>query len=283
MAPWKRLADEWHAKEVELYLGNFTEAQKRQGWNYSKQSLAMKEANGMAPVEVAFDMGTMYEAGTDTTTMALEVFVLAAVLNPGFVKKAQKELDQVVGLDTLPSFDHRPTLPYINATVSEVLRWRPVSAGGIPHAVSQDDEYMGYHIPKGTTVIGNHWSISLDDDVFDEPYEFRPDRWIKNTDLPQPGFCFGRRVCTGQHVARNSLFINISRLLWAFDIGHAVEDGKEVPVDSMAMTQGFNSRPMPFKASFRIREPGRKAVIEKAWADAEKDVEVILNRIGQSK
>jgi cytochrome P450 len=155
-----------------LYLANLDEAQVRQGWNYSKQSLAMKEAEGMAPVELALDMRTVYEAGTDTTTMALEAFVLAAVLNPDSMKQAQKELDEVVGLDTLPSFDHRPMLPYTNATVSEVLRWRPVSAGGIPHAVTQDDQYMGYHIPKGATVIGNHWSISPDDDVFDEPYEF---------------------------------------------------------------------------------------------------------------
>ena len=135
----------------------------------------------MAPVEVGFDMGMIYEAGADTATMALEVFVLAAMLNAGFLKKAQKELDEVAGLDTLPSFEHRQMLPYINATVSEVLRWRPVCAGGIPHAAVQDDEYMGYHIPKGATVIGNHWSISLDKKPFDEPYEFRPERWIRSS------------------------------------------------------------------------------------------------------
>ena len=283
LAPWKRLADKWHAIEVRWYLGSLTEAQKRPGWNYTKQSLAMKEAKGMEPVEVAFDMGTIYEAGTDTTTMALEVFVLAAVLNPSFVKKAHEELDEVVGLDDLPSFDHRPKLPYLNAAVNEVLRWRPVSAGGIPHAVTQDDEYMGYHIPKGATVIGNHWSISMDEGIFGDPYDFRPERWIKDADLPQPGFGFGRRVCTGQHVARNSLYINMARLLWTFDIGYAFENGQQVPIDPMAMTQGFNSRPVPFKASFKIRDSGRKTVVEKAWAKAEKDVNVILEKIGRSK
>ena len=40
--------------------------------------------------------------------------------------------------------------------VKEVLRWRPVSAGGNHHAVTQDEEYMGYRIPKGATMIGNH-------------------------------------------------------------------------------------------------------------------------------
>jgi hypothetical protein len=46
IAPWKRLADRWHALEVQLYLANLDEAQVRQGWNYSKQSLAVKEAEG---------------------------------------------------------------------------------------------------------------------------------------------------------------------------------------------------------------------------------------------
>ena len=62
-----------------------------------------------------------------------------------------------------------------------------------------------------------------------------------------------------------------------------MENGREVPVDSMAMTQGINLRPMPFKASFKIRDPGWKTAVEKAWAGAQKDVDMILNRIGQSK
>lgn len=53
--------------------------------------------------------------------MVLEVFILAAVLGPASVKKAQKELDEVVGPDALTSFDHAPMLPYINASVTEVL------------------------------------------------------------------------------------------------------------------------------------------------------------------
>ena len=67
----------------------------------------------------------------------------------------------------------------------------------------------------------------------------------------------------GQHVARDSLFINIARFLWALDIGHAIEDGKEVPIDTMA-TQDFNSRPMPFKASFKTQDRGKDLVVDKA-------------------
>ena len=70
-------------------------------------------------------------------------------------------------------------------------------------------------------------------EMFPEPEEFRPERFLettdprlKNFDLP---FGFGRRSCPGIHLALNSLFINISRILWAFDIKPALdEQGKDI-------------------------------------------------------
>ena len=66
---------------------------------------------------------------------------------------------------------------------------------------------MGYRIPAGATVIANHWAIHLDEDVYKDPHSFNPDRWINNPNLPLNAFGFGRRVCTGQHIARNSLLM----------------------------------------------------------------------------
>ena len=237
----------------------------------------------MSALEKAYDVGIIYEAGSDTTTMALEIFVMAAVLHPDIVKRGQEELDRVVGSHRMPNFDDQPSLPYIGAIVKEVLRWRPVTAGGIPHAVVQDDEYMGYKIPKGATVIGNHWAIHLDEKVYDDPHKFNPDRWIELPDLPLSPFGFGRRVCTGQHIAKNSLYINISRLLWAFDILHAYQivDGVKIrsEIDSMAFTQGFNSRPLPFKASFQLRNGRCAEIVKQEWSLAEKDADVLLKRV----
>ena len=283
MAPWKRTADEWHAIEAKLYLDCIAGAQKMPEWNYTKLVSGMKEAKDMKPLEIGYDMGTMYEAGTDTTAMALEIFTLACLSYPAFQKKVQEELDDVVGPNTLPSFEHRPQLPYLEAVVKETLRWRPVVAGGVPHAVTQDDEYMGYHIPKGATVIGNHWAISMDENIYSDPYIFKPERWIETPDLPLAAFGFGRRVCTGQHVAKNSLFINIARMLWAFDISHAVDKNEmKVEVDDMDMTQGFNSRPAPFKARFTVRDERRKAVVERTFREGEKDIDVLLREIGSA-
>ena len=210
----------------------------------------------------------------------MQSFVLAALTYPEVMKDAQKQLDNLIG-DRFPTFEDRQSLPIVEALAKETLRWRPVSSGGIPHAVTQDDEYMGYHIPKGATILANHWAIDLDEEVYGkDALDFRPTRYLENPDLPLASFGYGRRVCTGQHVAMNSLFINIARLLWAFNIEHATdENGKRIEADSLGYSQGFNSGPLPFKARFVVRSADRKAVVEKEWAGAEKDVGVLLDEI----
>lgn len=91
------------------------------------------------------------------TAAALSVFILAMRLYPNVMKRAQAEIDDVVGRDRLPTFADRENLPYIRAIVKEVLRWRPVGPLGLPRRTSQDDVYEGYFIPKGSLVIANAW------------------------------------------------------------------------------------------------------------------------------
>lgn len=74
-------------------------------------------------------------------------------LFPEVQRKAQAELDLVVGQDRLPDFDDIEELPYLRAIVKEVLRWRPVLPLSVPHVSIEDDVYNGYHIPKGTIII----------------------------------------------------------------------------------------------------------------------------------
>jgi cytochrome P450 len=280
LAPWKRIGDEYHEFESKFYLENLEDGRKANGWNWIKQASTMKESSEMSTKELSYVVGIMYEAGSDTTTMAMQSFVLAALTYPDAVKGAQKQLDDIMG-DTFPTFEDRARLPIVEALAKETLRWRPVSAGGIPHAVTQDDEYMGYLVPKGATILANHWAIDLDEEVYGaDALDFRPYRWIENSDLPLASFGYGRRVCTGQHVAMNSLFINIARLLWTFNIEHAVdESGKKIEADPLGYTQGFNSGPLPFKARFVVRSEERRAAVEKAWASAEKDAGVLLDDI----
>ena len=79
------------------------------------------------------------------------------VLSPDIQRKAQEELDKVVGFSRLPVYEDRENLPYINALCKEVLRWHPIIPLGVPHRVTEDDVFDGYFIPAGTLVLGNTW------------------------------------------------------------------------------------------------------------------------------
>ena len=81
------------------------------------------------------------------------------ILNPEVQSRAQEELDRVVGSKRLPEFSDEPQLPYIRAICKEVLRWQPVVPLGVAHRNIRDDEYRGMHIPKGSTIIANQWSV----------------------------------------------------------------------------------------------------------------------------
>ena len=102
------------------------------------------------------------------------------VLNPDVMKKAQEELDRVVGKEDLPDFSDEGSLPYIDAVVRELLRWNPPGPIGIPKRVTQDDSYRGYFIPAGATVIENIWAVFRDPNIYPDPDTFNPDRFLKD-------------------------------------------------------------------------------------------------------
>jgi len=164
---------------------------------------------------------------------------------PEVQRRAQAELDAVVGRDHLPTFEDAPRLPYVRAVIEEVLRWRPSVPLGVPHAATEDDWYEGVFIPKGTVCLPNVWHCNHDRTVFGEDAdEFRPERHLDERGelLSGPAeaiqarhvtFGFGRRICVGKHLANGTLFISTARILWAARLqGARDENGKEVPLDT---------------------------------------------------
>ncbi|KAK7058891.1 hypothetical protein VNI00_001515 [Paramarasmius palmivorus] len=142
---------------------------------------------------------TSYAAGADTVVSALSSLFLALILHPDVQKKAQSELDRVLG-DRLPDFNDRQQLPYIACICHEILRWNPVTPLGVAHYVSEEDEYCGYRIPKGTTVLPNTWAVLHDPALYPDPLSFNPDRYMNTKEndkdinpLPEAAFGYGRR------------------------------------------------------------------------------------------
>lgn len=85
------------------------------------------------------------------------MFFLAMASFPDAQKNAQTELDAIVGPHRLPGLSDRASLPYVAALLMECLRWQVATPFGFPHCSTEDDDFHGYHIPKGTTVIANFW------------------------------------------------------------------------------------------------------------------------------
>ena len=79
------------------------------------------------------------------------------VLNPRVMRKAQEELDKVVGVERLPDFSDQEDLPCTSAIVKEVLRWGCPLLLGLAKRAMVDDTYKGYFIPAGTTIVENVW------------------------------------------------------------------------------------------------------------------------------
>ena len=114
------------------------------------------------------------------TRSTLKTFFLAMVLNPKAMKKAQEELDRVIGKEELPDYSHKERLPYIDALVKEVLRWNPPLPISLPNRAMQDDVYRGRLIPEGAIVIQNVWAICRDRSIYPDPETFNPDRFLKD-------------------------------------------------------------------------------------------------------
>ncbi|KAK7676907.1 hypothetical protein QCA50_020163 [Cerrena zonata] len=169
--------------------------------------------------------GLGYAAAADTTASAAQVFLIAMAFYPEVQKKAQAEIETVVGLGRLPDFGDGEHLPYIRAVMMEVLRWKPVVPFDTPHAVMEDDEYRGMFIPKGTIVIANVWNMLHDPEVFPDPETFNPSRFLNDgkldpniLDPSSVAFGFGRRICPGRHLSDASLFLTVTSILHTFDI-----------------------------------------------------------------
>src|SRR5579859_2217873 len=160
MAPWKKgLGGRGTGKSFFFSLAKEANDESPNE-NFSRQIFDLKEKYELREAEISAISGNLFGAGSDTSASTLVTFVLAVVMFPEAVAKAQKEIDEVVGNDHSPNFDDLLRLPYVEAFVKEVFRWRSVAIiGGQPHAPVQDDYYGKWFIPKDTWVQGNLWYV----------------------------------------------------------------------------------------------------------------------------
>ncbi|XP_076891054.1 dimethylnonatriene synthase-like [Bidens hawaiensis] len=183
---------------------------------------------------------TLMLTGSESTALTM-TWTLSLLLNhPHILEAAQKELDIHVGRKKWVEESDIANLVYLQAIVKETLRLYPPGPLAGPHEAIEDCYVQGYHVTKGTRLIVNVWKLHRDPQVWLDPNEFRPERFLEeHTDINYHGqnfeyipFSTGRRMCPATMFAWHVLHLTLARLLQGFDLSTPM--GK--PVD---MSEGL--------------------------------------------
>ncbi|PSS07726.1 Cytochrome P450 71A4 like, partial [Actinidia chinensis var. chinensis] len=164
-----------------------------------------------------------FAAGTDTTYTLLEWAMSELLRNPRVMKKLQHEVREILAGKSKIVEDDLEKMQYLKAVIKETLRLRPPIPLLVPREARQDTKVMGYDVAAGTMVITNMWAIGRDPGIWDEPEEFRPERFLnssvdfKGHDFQLIPFGAGRRGCPGISFATATSELVLANLMCKFD------------------------------------------------------------------
>ncbi|XP_074102402.1 cytochrome P450 18a1 isoform X2 [Cotesia typhae] len=199
-------------------------------------------------------LGDLFSAGMETVKTTLEWAVILMLHHPEAAKAVQEELDHIVGRSRMPALEDLPYLPITEATILEVMRRSSIVPLGTTHATTRDVKFNGFTIPAGTQVVPLLHAVHMDPNLWAEPEDFRPARFLSaEGKVCKPEhfmpFGVGRRMCLGDVLARMELFLFFSSLLHTFDI--KLPEGASLP--SLRGNAGVTVTPDPFKVCLAQR------------------------------
>uniref|UniRef100_A0A670JYB8 Uncharacterized protein n=1 Tax=Podarcis muralis TaxID=64176 RepID=A0A670JYB8_PODMU len=190
----------------------------------------------------------LFAAGTETTTGSLKWALLLLASHPDIQDKMHKEVEDVIGSAHSICYQDKKKLPYTNAVIHEMQRFKYVLFYGLPRQCTKDFKLRGFLIPKGTIIVPDLRSVLLDPTQWETPEEFNPNHFLdkdgqfvnRKEYLP---FGAGSRICLGMQMAKIEIFIFLTSLLRAFSF-QLPEGVKELNQES---TIGFTTHPHPYK------------------------------------
>lgn len=197
----------------------------------------------------------LFIAGTETTASAISWCFLHIIHNPKVGEKIYNEISENIGLERPPSMQDRPRLRYLQAVILETLRIGNVVPLSLIHKSTEDAFIGGYFIPKNSMIVPNLYSVLMNEEVWGDPYKFRPERFLDaNGDIIKSEqlvpFSLGRRVCLGESLARMELFLFLAATFQRFKI--MAPDPDDLP--EVKGVYGVTMSPKPFKIKCLERE-----------------------------
>lgn len=221
-----------------------------------RKEMARNHDNGKLFTELHMRvlMGELLSAGSETTATTILWLVLYLIRNPDIQTRLQVNIDEIVGRERQPTLADKSKLPYVEATILEVLRIAPVAPLSVPHAVHEDVTFRGYNIPKESTIFVNLHSVLKDPEIWSDPDCFRPERFINEdgcVSIPKEfiPFSIGRRGCLGESLARMELFLYTTTMLQRFEFSSS-EPGRMPSTDGRL---GLTYSPYPFTVRATVR------------------------------
>ncbi|EXJ56355.1 3-hydroxyphenylacetate 6-hydroxylase [Cladophialophora psammophila CBS 110553] len=138
---------------------------------------------------------------------------------------------------------------YLVAVIKEILRFFSVTRLSLPRCTIQDFVYDNKIIPKGTVLFLNVWACNMDPELWEDPDQFRPERWLERPETPIFTFGIGGRMCIGVQLAYRELYVLFLRILNSFKI---VPDGfiETSPIEGVANPASLTTQPKAYKVHF---------------------------------
>ncbi|EJT98961.1 cytochrome P450 [Dacryopinax primogenitus] len=186
-AGFKRTASKWRKSKEDIHNVPFEQVKCDMASGNAMPSFTQhlleempeqKGTNKYTEECIKLAASSIYTGGNDNNTSSVQSMMAAILLFPQVQDKAQAELDRVIGRDRLPSVKDLDDLPYCGAIVQEILRWQPPTPFALPHALDRDEEFQGYILPKGATIMANVWAMTRNPTSYPSPEEFIPERHL---------------------------------------------------------------------------------------------------------
>ncbi|CAL2043682.1 unnamed protein product [Caenorhabditis brenneri] len=205
--------------------------------------LAKMEKNEDNPAysmkSLEFVLADLWSAGQDTTSTTLTSGFNQLVNNPEVIKKVREELLKVTDNGSRPlSLKDKTRTPYFNATLAEIQRCASIGNVSLWKTSEGKTTVNGYELGDGVILTSQLGALHINEDVFETPEKFYPERYIENEKLLQQliPFGIGKRSCIGENLARSELYLIIGNLLLRYDIkahGHLPETKDQMPYTSL--------------------------------------------------
>nr|ATG29934.1 CYP750C21 [Taxus chinensis] len=166
----------------------------------------------------------MLNAGIETSSTTVEWAMSEVLGNPHILVRAQQEIESVVGRDRKVKEDDVASFDYLRCIVKETFRLHPPFPLLIPHESMEGCNVGDYYVPPKTRVFINVWAMGRDGSIWEDPYEFNPERFmgkgnskdVRGQDFDLLPFGTGRRGCPGILMGLSVVELALAQLLHCF-------------------------------------------------------------------